>query len=641
MNRINIKYALLAATLLLATGRPAQAQLNIGGQPYSWSDDALGAVPIEYRQMPAIDRPALDQEDLEDEENNLPPRFGFPHPVTLNPAQSGTWNILPNGDRIWRLGIECPGALSVNFLFDQFWLPDGAVLYIYRPDRKDMIGGFTAQNNKGPQTEPGGFGTGLVYGDKMILDLYEPADVQGQSIVSISHVVHGYRYINIPPGLGGPESGFGTSGPCQVNVNCSPEGNNWQDEKKGVAMILVGGTRWCSGSLINNTCRNTEALFLTADHCLNGKDAVSNPNAADWSFWWHYESPGCTNPGSEPGHFVTNGATVLANNSASDFALLRLTETPVNTVSPPVYFNGWDRTGTPGSGGVGIHHPAGDVKKISTHTVVPSTVGNFWELYWSATPNGHSVTEGGSSGSPLFHNGGLIIGQLYGGSSINCSNPALDLGRYGRIGVSWSGTSAQRRLSDWLDPCGLGVNSLAGGYPYGCPGSLLINFPISNTRYFQSGGSITASSTMTNTSNVRMKAATVVEMTNGFDATGGFVDAYIAPCSPTVARDVRNRGEADGETLPAPATDNSVRLFPNPASSELVVAYRTGGCEKTVFTITDMRGATLQVFSAGNSAGAEGEKQLRVNVSGFAPGTYLLHVQCSGFRETKKFVVMP
>lgn len=640
MIRISIKYTLLAAALLLATGRPAQAQLNIGGQPYSWSDDELGAVQVAYKVMPMIDRARLDEEDLQDEENNVPPRFGFPHPVQLTPAQAGTWNILPNGDRIWRLGIECPEALSINFLFDNFWLPEGATLYIYRPDRKSLIGGFTSQNNKGTQTEPGGFGTGLLYGSKVLLELYEPVDVAGQSIVSINRVVHGYRYINIPQNLGEPESGFGTSGPCQVNVNCSPEGNNWQDEKRGVAMILVAGFRWCSGSLINNTCRNTDALFLTADHCLDGKDAVNDPNATDWSFWWHYESPGCTNPGSEPGAFVTNGATVLANNSASDFALLRLTETPVNIMNPPVYMNGWDRTGSPGSGGVGIHHPAGDVKKISTHTMVPSIVGNFWELFWSATTNGHSVTEGGSSGSPLFHNGGLIIGQLFGGSSINCSNPSQDLGRYGRIAVSWSGASAQRRLSDWLDPCGLGVTSLTGGYPYACPSTLSINFPISNTRSFQSGGSIVASSTITNTANVTMKAATFVEMTPGFDATGGFLNAYIAPCTTSVIRQARPGGN-EAEGAPAASAESSIRLFPNPASSELIVAYQTGGCDKTVFTITDMRGALLQFFSGNNSTGTEAEKQVRVNVSGFAPGTYLLHVQCAAFRETKKFVVMP
>ena len=53
-------------------------------------------------------------------------------------------------------------------------------------------------------------------------------------------------------------SGFGDSESCQVNVNCSPEGDNWQDVKEQFAelalkleIIAIG-----SGSFINNTEQN-------------------------------------------------------------------------------------------------------------------------------------------------------------------------------------------------------------------------------------------------------------------------------------------------------------------------------------------------------------------------------------------------
>ena len=77
-------------------------------------------------------------------------------------------------------------------------------------------------------------------------------------------------------------------------------------------------------------------------------------------------------------------------------------------------------------------------------------IGEF--LPWDATANGQSVTEGGSSGSPLFNSSGNIIGQLFGGfagGQPNCSDPSNDEGDYGRMDVSWNfGATATRRLSD-------------------------------------------------------------------------------------------------------------------------------------------------------------------------------------------------
>jgi hypothetical protein len=298
------------------------------------------------------------------------------------------------------------------------------------------------------------------------LEYYLPKRVKEQGIISIAYVVHGYRYINLPELL---EAGFGTSGSCQVNINCS-EGVNWQQEKNAVAMILVNGNRYCTGSLVNTTANDRRPLFLTADHCLGGwansvkHDAITAPNLSHWSFYWHYESPECTST-FDPPFISTSGATVIANNSNSDFALLQLTENPLNKNGVTPYYLGWDRTGNGGTGGVGIHHPSGDVKKIATHNITPTSNGNYWNLYWMQTANGFSVTEGGSSGSPLLNNNRHVIGQLYGGSSINCANPANDLGMYGKLNISWTGNNnsdTRRRLSDWLDPNNIGVPILDG-----------------------------------------------------------------------------------------------------------------------------------------------------------------------------------
>lgn len=169
----------------------------------------------------------------------------------------------------------------------------------------------------------------------------------------------------------------------------------------------------------------------------------------------------------DPPYESTSGATLIANDSTSDFALLRLAENPQNNLKIIPYYLGWDRTGNPGTGGVGIHHPSGDIKKISLYDMTPQSTSNgsntvdstanHWRVIWC-----RGITEKGSSGSPLINNSRHIIGQLHGGNS-RCT--ALDSADwYGKFSVSWnnSSTNSKRRLSDWLDPNNTGVTVLDG-----------------------------------------------------------------------------------------------------------------------------------------------------------------------------------
>jgi hypothetical protein len=176
---------------------------------------------------------------------------------------------------------------------------------------------------------------------------------------------------------------------------------------------------------------------------------------------------------------------LIATREESDFTLLELSDTPSSTYNP--YYNGWDRTNTPGAGGVCIHHPKGDVKKISTHNLTPGNSecfnftynagcgstyysnSNFWLIHpWLQTSNGWGVTEGGSSGSPLYNDNSHVIGQLFGAGTCNnqnCYDPSNDYSNYGKIFVSWnSGSSSNERLSEWLDPIGNNPEALDGRY---------------------------------------------------------------------------------------------------------------------------------------------------------------------------------
>jgi lysyl endopeptidase len=269
-----------------------------------------------------------------------------------------------------------------------------------------------------------------------------------------------------------------------VDINC-PEGNGWQDQKRSVVKVVIHGTTLCSGALINNTNQDRRPYVLTAWHCLCNQDGVDNS-----IFYFNYESSECSG-GDGPANQSISGGTFRAARGYSDFSLLELSEDPPVSWSP--YYAGWDRNTAQEEGGVGIHHPSGDVKKISTYTMTPIDARcvqgrnlsnifypgcgtfslaneDFYAIWFSPTQTTGvpATTEFGSSGSPLFNNNKKIIGQLHGcdcgidpydinfdpeiDECLMCDSPWNDVSVYGKITSSWNGDFANERLRDWLNP---------------------------------------------------------------------------------------------------------------------------------------------------------------------------------------------
>ena len=376
------------------------------------------------------------------------------------------WDELEDGSKLWRLGIESEGALSINLKFSHYKLPKGATLFIYNIDKSHVIGGFTEFNN---QTD-GVFATTLVNGDRIIIEYHEPANVDFDGELILDRVTHGYR------GVGEFNKGFGSSGSCNMNVMCD-DGNPWADQIRSVGMLVSGGSGFCTGALINNTSEDGEPYFLTADHC------YSNPSS--WVFWFNWQSETCFN-GTFPAHDDMSGATLKARNDDSDFCLVLLNSTPPADYG--VYYAGWDNSDDQPTTQVGIHHPSGDIKKISfdddpavssDYDPSPYLLNSHWEITdWDRS----TTTEPGSSGSPLFDQNQRIIGQLHGGWA-SCSSYTEDF--YGKFSMSWDrGSNSTMRLKEWLDPTNTGAETIDGYDPNNgtcdAPTNQATNFSSSN-----------------------------------------------------------------------------------------------------------------------------------------------------------------
>lgn len=401
---------------------------------------------------------------LEDAENEA---MGFPNPervavgipVEIDPATHGIWTTLDDGSKIWRVTLHCAGAIGLGMNVNPLYIPEGGELYFYNADGSSVYGALTFESN----TPTGAFSSDYVQGDVLNVEYFEPAGAAGGFTFKGLELIYGYRLIYFKDDRGG-------SWPCMINVACE-EGDNWQDQIKGIVKldIKIGYYYYlCSGSLINNTSHNRVPYVLTAAHC--GEGASAN-DLLYWKFYFNYQSATC-NGTYGPSNQVLSGCTFKAKDpsfadAGSDFYLVQINASIPATYN--AYFNGWNRTNVPAADtGVGIHHPAGDIKKISTHYNMTSStwwngLPSHWRILWAQTVNGRSIMQGGSSGSPVFDEDGLILGDLTGGYASNsCSNPSPAW--YGKIWYSWdqNGSTNDTRLKPWLDPGDTGEEKIPG-----------------------------------------------------------------------------------------------------------------------------------------------------------------------------------
>lgn len=458
------------ALLLLFAGLQTFGQVLREGNPPSFLIEIPGEEVAAWEYSQGISMQSLMSEDAEDAKAGMPLRGGVTVEVNQDFFQKASLVSVKDGVHIWQYRLKAADAKALGVVFSTFWLPEAGELFVYSPDRSHVLGAIGSENNTEAQT----LSTHILPGDELLLEYVEKlaSGAKTQALIRIGELIWVYKGASLLYG-----KDLGDSDPCQVNINC-PEGNNWQTQKRGVARILFRvGTSWywCSGSLVNNTNQDGSPLFLTAEHC-GGTASAADRNV--WQFYFNYERPGCPNTGTPPSNMLT-GCLLRAMgplSGGSDFQLVSLNQTPPLAWNP--YFNGWSRATAASASGVGIHHPSGDAKKISTYTspltsAAPNIGGSqmatnsAWRVIWVQTETNHGVTEGGSSGSPLFNPQGLIVGTLSGGSS-SCTSPNSP-DYYGKFDYHWlsNGSTNATRLQPWLDPAGTNPTTLSGYDPNG------------------------------------------------------------------------------------------------------------------------------------------------------------------------------
>ena len=460
--RLHLKY--LFIFLLLFLQQATHAQLSRGGKPIT-----AGNLKSSFQWI-NLDDARVEELVLEDQADAIRGiknrRIASEIPVSLNPERDGTWEGLPDGTRIWRLGLRGAGARALGIVFTRYFLEEGARLFLFDPMMKKVLGAYTHLNNKSTAILP----VSYLPGGELIIQLELTVGLVNYGELQVGTVRFAHLPVFQDKSLN--DEYYGRADTCNVDINCPP-GTNLQELKRSVVRMV--NDELCTGVLINNTKEDGKPYIYTAAHCVFDRFTGEYQPCV---FYFNYESPSCDGPDGND-QFSIAGATLVATGDTSenprdadslDFALLELSVTPPDSFK--VYYAGWNRSPTPAQNTTTIHHPRGDVKKVSRDDDPPETSyhqDNYLpELvkfsHWRILEWDLATTEWGSSGCPLFDQNLHVVGSLTGGAA-NCVNRVNDY--YTKFDYAWDYYDApSKQLKHWLDPSpGTGAMTLDGWKP--------------------------------------------------------------------------------------------------------------------------------------------------------------------------------
>jgi hypothetical protein len=436
---------------ILVLSFSVSAQIQKEGAPRLMSKKQILSEPVPTYTLPEFEVNDVQKDSLLRHHKKL--KFARMFDLSVNITEEA--KAIPQEDgTLYVLSVRSKGAYSLSLVFKPYQLPDKSELYVYSPDFSHVKGAFTSKNNK----SSGSLAIAPVRGQEVIIEYFVPENYNSENSLKLTKV--GHDYLDIYGFLRKKSSGIGESGDCNVNINC-PEGQDFQDVKHAVCQVVFNGYL-CTGTLVNTTKYSGAPYFLTANHCID-----SEADAQDAVFYFNFESPECDTSYIDDYSTISASSLVAtAPDEKLDFSLLKMSETIPIDYKP--YYAGWNLDTAGIENATTIHHPSGDVKKI-TRDYDPPVSGNYGGTYdedshWWIKEWEMGTTEGGSSGAPLFDQDKRIIGNLTGGEA-SCDYNYNDF--FAKVSRSWDDFgSAQYQLEKWLDPNDTRFNKINNYYPY-------------------------------------------------------------------------------------------------------------------------------------------------------------------------------
>ena len=442
LNWINIFKRILATTYLLCMSffsfSQSSAHSQIPRKP-------IGLSVVKMPQLPENLPVSLDKNEAY--------QFAYPFAVSIGLDDISAQEH--NDTVYYALDIVSQGAYSLNLMFENVFFSDHAYLCVYGRDSSDFQR-YTKNEARFSDVLP----TALVRGDTVFVRFVEPKNSELKSAWTITQVAHDFTNEYSKEA----ELKSTNSSSCNVDINC-PEGQEWQIEKRAVCKLVIQGITACTGTLVNNTSKDYTPYVLTANHCISNQT-----KAMKTVFYFDYENVTCGERNEKTPKTISGSSLVATSPDGKvDFSLVKLSQTPPKSYNP--YYAGWNTSDDVAKGTVCIHHPKGDVKKISVDEAKPTTVTfktktmtYAADSHWKIASWEVGTTEAGSSGSSLFDANHLVIGSLSGGEA-TCESSVNDF--FSKLSRAWDYYDVSTaQLKPWLDPLNLGVTRCSGFDPY-------------------------------------------------------------------------------------------------------------------------------------------------------------------------------
>jgi lysyl endopeptidase len=344
---------------------------------------------------------------------------------------TGRWTAVAGGFAT-QASLTSPGADAMRVAIDLANVPTDVEMVFFGSDAPDRLVGPVrvgdVQDRSAPWWSP------ITDGETQTVEFFSRTRA-GAVAIRLAGAAH--VFTSAASAFSKRAIDIGSAGACNVDIKCSQlqVSQAFLNARNAVAQMVFndsGTVYLCTGTLLNDTAPSTQIPWLWgANHCFDNdtaplKSASQMQTVANTlNTLWFFEAQSCNARTVPPYTQLTGGATFIYNNPRADVLFLRLN----NSAPSGAFFAAWSNNALgSGTSVITIHHPEGDLKKVSEGSVVgtsnPPVAGGtnlpFSEVRWSS-----GTTEGGSSGAGLFTFDGsqyLLRGGLWGGTAL-CSNP--------------------------------------------------------------------------------------------------------------------------------------------------------------------------------------------------------------------------